>query len=233
MSEMSATLLRADGCDLDVVNSARVSFKKRKEVFDEKDARLLRYLAKHRHEIPFAHVGARFHFKAPLFVRSQLFKHKVGFVESEISRRYVTEAPEFWWPQKWRKAAENVKQGSSDEEVDLTKVYAFGGTGEWLSDYTVEELLLEVAERQLKLYEELTKAGVCAEQARMVLPQNMMTEWHWTGSLLGWARVWGLRTKPGAQLETQELVRQTDAPLMKAFPESWKVLKEANEDVRI
>ena len=212
-------MLRSSGSDLDVVNAARVSFGKRKEVFDEKDARLLRYLAKHKHEIPFAHVGASFHFKAPIFVARQLAKHQVGFVWSEISRRYVTGEPEFWWPEGWRKAAENVKQGSSGEAVPEMETASM-------------RLYLGQTLAQAKdAYERMIAAGVCAEQARVWLPAGLYTEWHWTGSLLGWARVWGLRTKPGAQVETQQLVRQIDEPLSKAFPHAWEVLKVVQDEV--
>lgn len=215
MRVMKATLLRTSGCDLDVVNAARVSFGKRKEVFDEKDARLLKYLAKHRHEIPFAHVGASFHFKAPIFVARQLAKHQVGFVWSEISRRYSKGPPEFWWPEKWRKAAADVKQGSSDEGVPEMETAS-------LKRYVTQALA-----HTDDAYKRMLAAGVCAEQARAWLPTGTYTEWHWTGSLLGWARVWGLRTKEGAQQETQELVRQIDGPLSEAFPYAWAALKHS------
>ena len=213
MSEMKATFLRPSGVDLDVANAARVSFGKHKDELDAKDTRLINYLAKHRHEIPFAHVGASFHFKAPIFVARQLAKHQVGFVWSEISRRYVTGGVEFWWPEKWRKAAVDVKQGSSDEGVPEMETAS-------MRRYAEQTLA-----QALDVYQRMVAAGVCAEQARAWLPASTYTEWHWTGSLLGWARVWGLRTKAGAQRETQDLVRQIDGPLSGAFPYAWAALK--------
>ena len=116
-------------------------------------------------------------------------------------------------PDEWRKAAANVKQGSSEEVLDRAAYWA------------AEGLARNSGEEAVRTYEALLEMGVCAEQARMVLPLNMMTEWHWTGSLLAWARVWHLRVKPEAQKETRELVQQIDAPLSEAFPHAWAVLK--------
>jgi thymidylate synthase ThyX len=358
---VKATYLWHGGSDLTIVNAARVSFAKQSDwdvdciqgegaklLLREKDARLLRYLAKHKHELPFAHPHVSFHFKAPIFVARQLAKHQVGFVWSEISRRYVKDEPEFWVPEFWRKAAENVKQGSSNEAVKLANIgkchncqtaivypkrlwcsdlcqgnywrenntfrYAFArwkaaakseniqftiveddlswpkkcpylgiemdytgndrgdtrasldkivpelgyvpgnvqiisflankmkssATGEQLRTFAKNALLIhggvfaetadsyeDFCSQSAKAYQALIAQGVCAEQARSVLPVSAFTEWHWTGSLLGWARVWGLRVKPDAQRETRELVEQIDAPLSEHFPVAWQVLKEA------
>lgn len=116
------------GDDLSVVNAARVSFDKESELdynepksvgyLKEADRKLISYLATHGHWSPFAHTSVCFRFKAPIFVARQLVKHQVGLTWNEVSRRYVKAAPELWWPEKWRKAAENVKQGSSDEEYN-------------------------------------------------------------------------------------------------------------------
>ena len=214
---MSVTYLGHMGSDLTVVNAARVSFGKRKEAFDEKDARLLRYLAKHKHELPFAHPHVSFHFKAPIFVARQLMKHQVGLVWSEISRRYVTSAPEFYKPEKWRKAAENVKQGSLGVSVD--------------NPWDIWELQSKAYVMAELVYADMLAKGVCPEQARMVLPQSMMTEWHWTGSLLAWARIWNLRVKPDAQRETREVAEQIGPKMSELFPVSWKVLTEENANV--
>jgi thymidylate synthase (FAD) len=210
---MEAKYLGHYGSCLTVVNAARVSFGKAKSVFDEKDARLLRYLAKHKHELPFAHPHISFHMKAPIFVARQLAKHQVGFVWSEISRRYVRDRPEAFIPDKLRRGSPDIKQGSLDLPVE---------------DEARQMFFYHAAvERGILAYEALLEAGVCPEQARAVLPQAAFTEWHWTGSLLGWARVWGLRVKPDAQRETRELVEQIDAPLSEHFPVAWQVLKEA------
>lgn len=179
-------------------------------VLKEKDARLLKYLATHRHEMPFAHPHVSFHFKAPIFVARQLAKHQVGMVWSEISRRYVKELPELYWPKEWRAGSADIKQGSTDDVVPL--------------EYLDEARIMGSALRAIDAYTRLLEAGVCAEQARMVLPTNMYTEWHWTGSLLAWARVWGLRVKPDAQRETRALVEKIGPKMTELFPVSWAVL---------
>jgi len=207
---LHVTYLGHYGDDLTVVNAARCSFGKRKEVFDDKDARLLTFLAKHKHELPFAHPHVSFHFKAPIFVARQLAKHQVGFVWSEISRRYVKDEPELYWSSYWRKGAADIKQGSTDEAVELT--------------YMESDDIRNAAKQAVGTYNRLLRLGVCAEQARMVLPQNAYTEWHWTGSLLGWSRVWGLRVKPDAQRETREVVEMIGSKMAELFPYSWKAL---------
>jgi len=210
---MEVTYLGHYGTDLTVVNAARVSFGKRTKDFRPgKDDRLIKFLARHKHELPFAHPHVSFHFKAPLFVARQLAKHQVGFVWSEISRRYVTGDPELYWPHKWRKAAPDVKQGSSDEEFPDP----FGSAMRSLT--TARALVWD--------YKRLVLDGMCPEQARMILPQNMYTEWHWTGSLLGWSRVWNLRVKPDAQEETREIVQQIGHTMWSLFPYSWPALVE-------
>ena len=209
------------GSDLSVVNAARVSFDKESwwdedELFDyvlkPADARLIGYLASHGHWSPFAHTSISMRWKAPIFVARQLVKHQVGLTWNEVSRRYVKTEPELWWPEKWRKAAENVKQGSSDE--------SFNG-GRFSS--TLDNALLR-SDRLVSDYEALIKDGMCPEQARMFLPQNTMTEWIWTGSLYAWVRVWKQRTYPTAQAETRELVRQIEPIIKQHFPVSWEAL---------
>lgn len=216
MTEMVARYLEHMGSDLSVARAARNSFGNEKvEWRGAADERLLRFLAREGHELPFAHPHISFHFEAPLFIARQLQKHQVGFVWSEVSRRYVKTEPTFWWPKVWRKGSKDIKQGSTDEEVKLTDQLEANLTY-WEDDNVIA-------------YEQLLAEGVCAEQARMVLPQNLLTAWTWTGSLLGWSRVWRLRTAPDAQRETQEVVRQIDGPLAEHFPVAWAVLKEAAE----
>jgi thymidylate synthase (FAD) len=210
---VEVTYLDHMGSDLTVVNAARVSFGKRVEEFRPvQDGGLLNFLARHKHELPFAHPHISFHFKAPIFVARQLAKHQVGFVWSEISRRYVKNTPELYWPQQWRKGSDDIKQGSTDETFE--------------DKYGVTERI-DIAARSLVWdYKRLVAEGCCAEQARMILPQNMYTEWHWTGSLLGWARVWGLRVKPDAQRETREIVEKIGPKLAELYPYSWKALTD-------
>ncbi len=205
------------GTDLSVANAARVSFGKRSEMdtsdvwgppkLKDKDAKLIRYLAKHKHISPFGHCFASFHVKAPVFVARQLVKHK--FLRwNEISRRYVDSEPEFYTPSKWRGRAEDVKQGSS---------------GEVKVPYLVPH---EFNRSALYEYETLLEAGVCPEQARMVLPQSMVTEWYWSGSLDAFADMCNLRCKPDTQYETQIVAGHIDTEMEKLFPVSWKSLRE-------
>lgn len=200
------------GSDLTVVNAARVSFAKESVLFDDSDKKLLSYLAKHGHWSPFAHCTVQVHVKAPIFVARQLAKHQVGMSWNEVSRRYVKNDVELYWPEKWRKAAENVKQGSSDEDVFIEHEYI-----KWFGGEIIEE------------YSYLLRCGVCPEQARMILPQNMYTEWYWTGSLYAFARVFNQRTHEGAQKETQEIAHQIGSICAQRFPVSWEVLTKEQQ----
>lgn len=215
---MFARYLGHYGDDCTVANAARISFGKQvKEFRPDKDGRLLAFLARHKHELPFAHPHASFHFKVPIFVARQLAKHQVGFVWSEISRRYVKDEPELYWSTYWRKGSDDIKQGSIDEAVELT--------------YMESDDIRSAAKQAVGLYNRLLRMGVCAEQARMVLPQNTYTEFHWTGSLLGWARVWNLRVKPDAQRETREVVEMIGEQMSTLFPYSWRALTNAQASV--
>ena len=184
-----------DGGDLLVVNAARCSFDKQHEEFDEsKDTKLLNYLAKHGHVLPFRHPSATLRIHAPLFVLRQLGKHQVGFSWSEVSRRYISGTPEHYHPDvdQIRQAADNVKQGSKLEPINPEM-------GEELHEEMEE--LYDLADF---VYTKMLEEGVCAEQARMVLPQAMFTTTVTTGTLLGWYHMWKLRTEEHTQLETQE-----------------------------
>ena len=207
------------GSDLSVVNAARVSFAKEHKEFDEgKDGKLIRYLAKHDHWSPFGHGSLQFHIKAPIFVARQLVKHQVGLTWNEVSRRYVDDEPEFYIPDTWRGTAENKKQGSSDDEIDINPAI---GSGPMMVDDYQQSL-----SKAKWTYEELLRKGVCPEQARMVLPQSLMTEWYWSGTLYAFARVCNLRCKPDAQKETQDVGWGIDRHARKLFPTSWKALRD-------
>ena len=220
VAEQSVELLRTSGTDLDVVNAARVSFHKESTEFSVQDEKLINYLAKHSHWTPFAHVGATFRVKAPIFVARQLVKHQVGLVWNEVSRRYVDDEPEFWFPKRekgWRARPEtSVKQGSGAGFID---VFEYG------NDYT-ENIPEDAVEVCLEAYTRLLKKGVAPEQARIILPLNTMTEWIWTGSLVAWARICKLRLDPHAQQEVQEVAKMFNTQLAPAFPVSWKSLME-------
>jgi thymidylate synthase (FAD) len=205
------------GTDSSVTNAARVSFAKRaSEYSEEKNTKLLNYLAKHKHFLPFRHPQISLHIKAPIFVIRQIDKHQVGFSTSEISRRYVDTEPEMFLPDKWRKRADNVKQGSSDEEV---KKVAYMGYY-----YPVNKSAESLYHSAIDLYDRMLKAGVAPEQARMILPQAMITEQYKTGSLLGWFHLVSLRKEGHAQKEAQDLATQVEEIIAPLFPEAWKAL---------
>lgn len=231
IAEQEVTLLKRMGDDLSVVNAARVSFDKESSwSFDyEKDeselptadTKLIAYLAKHNHWSPFSHAFASFRIKAPLFVARQLGKHQVGLAWNEVSRRYVDSEPEFFLPTYWREKADSVKQGSSEAKVGEFK--AFDAYGDKY-DTTPESAAEWAAEVCLNTYKNLLTAGVCPEQARMILPQNTMTEWIWSGSLYAFARVCNLRLDSHTQRETQEVVREIYKHLRELFPVSVAAL---------
>lgn len=200
------------GDDLTVVNAARVSFNVESIEFKDRDAKLINYLAKHKHWTPFAHPQITLRIKAPIFVRTQLFKHKIGFVENEVSRRYVTHLPEVYYPQ-WRNApTDGAKQGSSgfkeydDSFSDCNRAY------------------MMAAEECLIVYQMLLDKGVAPEQARSILPQGTYTEWWWTGSLIGYSRVFHQRSDAHAQWEVQQYALAIGEILQKLYPQSWQAL---------
>lgn len=211
------------GSDLSVVNAARVSFDKESEWdghngLGDRDSKLIRYLATHDHWSPFAHTSLSFRIKAPIFVARQLGKHQVGLVWNEVSRRYVDSLPEFYNPEVWRKRADNVKQGSAERPVDpVLRVNAAQVT-------TVDDAYNNLVTHAEQIYNELIDHGVCPEQARMVLPQSMMTEWIWTGSLMAFARVCNLRLDPHTQKETQSVALSISSLIQPLFPVSWSTL---------
>ena len=221
------------GKDLSVANAARVSFGKKSDLdwsdpwsppkLREKDAKLIRYLAKHKHISPFGHCFASFHIKAPVFVARQLVKHK--FLRwNEISRRYVDSKPEFYEPTEWRGKAEDKKQGS-DGIVEL-----YNMPDKRNPNFLVGETQTHYQKLQCELYQSLLDAGVCPEQARMVLPQSMMTEWYWSGSLDAFADMCNLRCKPDTQAETRFVADAISEEMDKLFPVSWEALTKEKDD---
>ena len=203
------------GSDASVVNAARVSFGKRITEMSEGDTKLIRYLAKHNHWSPFGHASVQFRIKAPIFVARQLVKHQVGLTWNEISRRYVDYEPEFYEVDSWRGRPINKKQGSSEEEI------------EWIDRGTrTDALQSQVETIALKNYNRMLEAGVAPEQARMILPQSMMTEWYWSGTLYAFARVCNLRCAEDAQYETRIVANLINDECEKLFPISWIELRK-------
>ena len=197
------------GNDLSVVNAARVSYSKTKKSFEHSDEKLIKYLAEHNHWSPFAHASLQFRIKAPIFVARQLVKHQIGLTWNEVSRRYVDFPPELYKPDSWRGRPKNSKQGS-DGEIEL--------------DQTINHNMETTMESCLILYNTLLQKGVAPEQARMVLPQSMMTEWYWSGTLYAFSRVCNLRCKLDTQKETRDVADEMYKICDEKFPYSWKYL---------
>lgn len=213
---MEVELLHYVGTDLAVANAARVSFHKTSQyefdsekgeaVLPERDVKLINYLATHNHHSPFNHSFMTFRVKAPIFVARQLVKHKF-MPWNEVSRRYVDEEPEFYFPDYWRSKADNVKQGSSTTAVE------FNDDQQEYAKIKCEELL--------DLYNHLLENDTCAEQARMVLPQNIMTEWWWSGTLGAFLDMLKLRLDPHTQQETREVAEMIANQVKELFPVSF------------
>ena len=226
-------LIDSMGTDLTVCNAARVSFNKetewemdlvaRKRLDDsgsvyyeqdleklsDKDVCLLKYLADYNHWTPFAHPQITLRIKAPVSIRTQFFKHKQGFVENEISRRYVSYEPEFYHP-KWRgKPVNGAKQGSEDF-VEISP--------------DIQHTYENVIKSCMITYNDLISSGVAPEQARFVLPQGMYTEWYWTGSLAAYARFYSQRIDEHAKWEIREYAKVIGKLISHLFPVSWKCL---------
>ena len=208
------------GDDLSVVNAARVSFGKKSDymprihngepkVLQYKDDRLIKYLAKHKHKSPFNHAFATFHVKAPIFVARQLVKHEY-MPWNEISRRYVVVDPELYEAPIWRGRSEDKKQGSYGEVESNANVLYYN-------------------KNALMMYKQLIDEGVAPEQARMVLPQSMMTEWYWSGTLYAFAKMCGLRLKEDTQAETRVVAEKVEDVMMKLYPISWEALRMYEE----
>lgn len=212
-NRIGARLIHICGDDLTVVNAARVSFDKQRTELDNGDIRLIRYLARYNHKSPFNHCFATIKVTAPLFVARQLQKHEY-MPWNEISRRYVDTPPAFYEPDShgWRERSEDKKQGSGSsipvDNFNVTEAYAQA----------------EVA------YNDLLKQGVCPEQARMVLPQSMMTEWFWSGTLYAWSKMCALRLAEDTQHETRQVAQLCSEMLRSSWTYSWDALRTYHDN---
>jgi thymidylate synthase (FAD) len=221
--EINVQLVDSMGDDLTVVNSARVSYNSSSDwvgqihsgeyrTLSHKDVRLIRYLANHRHTSPFGHCFASFYVQSPIFVARQLVKHKFLRI-NEVSRRYKTHEPEFYEPY-WREKPENSKQGS-------------GGAMEISQE--AEMMFHATLRNALTTYDMMIKEGVSPEQARSILPQNMMTSWYWSGSLDAWADMCKLRCAKDTQAETRIVASVIYGEMLKLYPVSWAALMDQDE----
>ena len=205
-------LLETFGSDLTVVNAARVSFNKESTEFNDMDARLVNYLAKHDHVSPFFHPQLRFRIKMPIFVAREWFRHTVGFARNEVSRRYVDFKPEVWMPKEFRQRDPNLKQGSKPDTIEANEIAC--------------EVYEKAIAAALYAYDMLLEARVAPEMARAILPQGMYTEFIETGSLAAYARLCGLRLDPSAQKEIQEYAGALNELIKDRFPVSWAALSK-------
>ncbi len=216
MANMKVEYIDHMGSDDSVVNAARVSFANEGDLSrtPEQNEKLIRYLATHGHWTPFAHTAITLRMTAPIPIRTQCFKHKFGLVENEESRRYVSYTPEYFVPEFRIKVA-NKKQGSgsafeNEDQAELQKNY------------------IGIVEGAIAQYEWFLSKGVAEEQARFVLPQGVMVNWYWTGSLAAFARFYKQRTDDHAQLEIQQLAQDVGSIMERLFPASWKALTGDN-----
>lgn len=165
------------------------------------------------HWVPFGHPHITLRVSAPVPIARQLFKHKIGFVESEESRRYISSRPTFFIPGHFRASAENVKQGSAG-------VHPM--SDHWKNKYT------NYCIRAINTYEDMIADGVCPEQARFILPQGVEVNWVWTGSLYAFANAYNQRSDSHAQQEVQDLAEEINQIIQPLFPVSWAALTKGD-----
>ena len=213
------------GNDLTVVNSARVSFGKRKTKFDKSDERLVRYLAKYKHYSPFRHLQVQFHIKAPEFVMRQWYKHVVGIETTsnsstkdhawnEISGRYVP-VEDFYYPSVWRKQSDDNKQASEGVLDDLQQKRMTSTFNEYM--------------RQVEMvYDRMIAAGMAKEQARIILPLNQYTEVYWTASFQAIMNFIELRNEKTSQWEIQEYAKVLLEQMKEVYPKTTELWSEAH-----
>lgn len=213
MTQLKVQYIDHMGNDDSVCRAARVSFAKDPTQFtDDQNARLINYLARHNHWTPFAHAFVTLRFKAPIAIHAHCVKHQIGFALNTVSRRYVTDEPELFIPE-FRLAPEgSIKQGSGD-------IHPY-------NDY-LQAAYASYCDRMIKAYIDMIDLKVAPEQARFVLPQGVMTEWVWSGSLQAWARFYNQRSDSHAQKEIQDLARMVGDIIEPLYPVSWTALTRA------
>jgi thymidylate synthase (FAD) len=213
---MRVEYITHSGDDLLIVNAARASFDRRKNAFDEVDARLLQFLAREGHWTPFAHPVVTVREHIPIFVARQRMRHTVGFTYSEASRRYTssTSVTDVIFPQEWRAKPDNAKSGSG---------------GPFAHQQWAHEVYDRAVQTAAHAYSEMIAAGVAPEQARMVLPQSAYTTLIVTGTLAAWMRAYTLRSAPDAQKEIQDLAHKWREIIEPLYPIAWSALCPSSE----
>ncbi len=222
-------LVDAVGSDLSVVNSARVSFGKHKTELDDKDKKLIEYLIKHKHTSTLEHCFVTFRVKVPLFVRSQHHRHRT-WSYNEISRRYTDFDIQFYEPKAFRTQHKSNRQASNAEEL-INPVLEIGQPviDEWHS--VASSYVREHHKNSLELYEKMIESGVCREQARGVLPQNMYTEYYASANLNNILKFIDLRTHEGAQKEIQDMAKGMLEIITKLYPVTVGAYREVRGNI--
>lgn len=201
------------GNDNSIVDAARVSFAKHSSNYTkEQNDKLIKYLAKHDHFTPFCHTAITLRVKAPIPIRTQCFKHKVGLVENEESRRYISTEPELYIPESFRTRPDgSIKQGSGEEH-------------EYSDFYT--RMYVETCEKAIDTYMNMLNGGIAPEQARLVLPQGVMVNWVWTGNLYAFANFVKKRSDVNAQYEVSLVADEVAKIIQPLYPVAWDALME-------
>lgn len=220
-------LIQHWGSDKMIVNAARVSFgKDNNSPLNDKDAKLIRYLLRNRHSSPFEHVGCTWKFTVPLFVRSQHHRHRT-WAYNEISRRYTSEKMEYYVPETFRTQHKSNRQASNMDQINPS---IFGNGLSWL---VASLRVQEIVDYSMLIYDRMLKAGVAREQARMILPQNLYTEYYGTVSLHNALHFLSLRDDPHAQWEIRRVAEGMKEQMRKLFPVTMKAYEELKEEREI
>ena len=223
-ANMKAELLSYFGNDLMIANVARVSYDKESLNLSEKDGKLLKFLAKHKHTTPFRHAHLQFRIECPIFVERQLFTHQIGWARNSISGRYVDFSDSYWCPLKLRFQSQSSKQGSADD-IPADK-----------NEYFVSKIQ-NIIQQSSDLYTEMSNYGVAKELCRIHLPLCLETKFIWTGSFHAFMHLCKLRLKQDTQKETRDLVcemldlvkRLDNAPFRYSI-EAWEEVLKNNEN---
>ena len=213
-AKITAKFVAAMGTDLTPVNAARISFNSESEEMTEKDQKLIKYLADHQHMTPFEHQTLTVIVECPLYIRSQIHRHRT-FAYNEISRRYTADDLEFYFPpiDDIRKQSKSNKQGSEGPIEDVLAKHSL-------------QLMKDTCEHALSVFLELGHHGVAREQARAILPQNLMTKFYMTGNLRNWCHFLKLRLDPHAQKEVRMVAEQVAEIIKARWPVSYAALME-------
>lgn len=208
---MKAEYYNHFGSDDMICDTARVSMARSADQYTpEQNAKLIKFLAREGHISPFHHPQITLRMQAPVPIRTQCFKSKIGFAENEESRRYISCRPSLYVPPHFRERPEgSIKQGSGG-------VHKYSDI--WTAAYT------DICHQAIDAYEQMIRDGVCPEQARFILPQGVEVNWVWTGSLAAYSRFYNLRADSHAQAEVNELAEQVGKIIEPLFPVAWSEL---------